>query len=234
MQGDPLRRPSKAASVLSDDVYEILKQDILTLKVKPGQTLTEQEICDQFIISRTPSRDVLKRLRNEGLVVAIPYKAHYVALLNYDYIQQIIYMRHILEVNIVKDLLPIKHEQMICDLEFSLEQQAQLLKSNFLPEDFYQMDSQFHKIGFQYADKLAIWEQIQKSQIHYTRFRMLDILIDKNFDVLYEEHKQIVESIKSGHIEQLEKHFLKHLEGGISRLNEKVHNEYACYFEQPF
>ena len=46
-------------SVLSDDIYKALKQDILTLKVKPGQLLTEQEVCEQFNISRTPSNAVV-------------------------------------------------------------------------------------------------------------------------------------------------------------------------------
>lgn len=65
---------SLKANTIGDDVYEMLKSDILNLTVKPGQVLTEQEICEKYNISRTPSRDVLQRLRNDGLVVAIPYK----------------------------------------------------------------------------------------------------------------------------------------------------------------
>ena len=50
------------ANTMSDDAYELMKRDILTLEIKPGTMITEQVICDKYNISRTPSRHVLQRL----------------------------------------------------------------------------------------------------------------------------------------------------------------------------
>ena len=42
-------------------VGETLKQEILDLRLKPGQMISENDVCDRFGVSRTPVRDVYKR-----------------------------------------------------------------------------------------------------------------------------------------------------------------------------
>lgn len=221
---------SLKANTIGDDVYELLKNDILNLTVKPGQVLTEQEICEKYNISRTPSRDVLQRLRNDGLVVAIPYKANYVSLLSLDTINQMIYMRNAIETKVIKDAVEVLDESFIAALEYNLKRQERLLKGDFSPEEFYAIDSAFHKIWFEKTKKCAVWEQIQKSQVHYTRFRMLDIVVVKNFYAIYEEHKKLVELIKSKAIDEIETYMTRHLNGGAIRLGDKIFNEFADYF----
>ncbi len=51
-----------------DALYEYLKQSILTLKLRPGQDLDEASLSDDFGLSRTPLREVLRRLAGEGYV----------------------------------------------------------------------------------------------------------------------------------------------------------------------
>lgn len=221
---------SLKANTIGDDVYEMLKSDILNLTVKPGQVLTEQEICEKYNISRTPSRDVLQRLRNDGLVVAIPYKANYVSLLSLDTINQMIYMRNAIETKVIKDAVEILDEAFVASLEYNLKRQELLLKGDFSPEEFYEIDGAFHKTWFEKTKKCAVWDQIQKSQVHYTRFRMLDIVVVKNFYAIYEEHKNLVELIKNKQIDAIETYMTRHLNGGAIRLGDKIFNEFADYF----
>ncbi|GAU75703.1 GntR family transcriptional regulator [Fusibacter sp. 3D3] len=218
------------SNTISDDVYELLKKEILNLTIKPGQVLTEQEICEQYQISRTPSRDVLQRLKNDGLIISIPYKANYVSLLDFDKIKQLIYMRLVLEVQVIKDVIELDSEAFIHALENNLKRQEYLLASDFEVEAFYEIDSEFHRIWFEEAKKLAVWEMIQKSQINYTRFRMLDIVMVKNFKAIFEEHIKLVHLIKAKDIEGIEKHLERHFNGGISRLGDQIYSEYAEYF----
>jgi DNA-binding GntR family transcriptional regulator len=42
----------------NDAIYEELKNDIITLKIKPGAVLSEVDIAKRFMVSRTPIRDV--------------------------------------------------------------------------------------------------------------------------------------------------------------------------------
>ncbi|QXI26635.1 GntR family transcriptional regulator [Pseudomonas vanderleydeniana] len=53
-------------------IYEELRRQILTLKLKPGEQLDEVSLAAQFGLSRSPVRDALARLITEGLVVILP------------------------------------------------------------------------------------------------------------------------------------------------------------------
>ena len=89
-------------NTMGDDVYEEMKKDILNLRMKPGTPVTEQGICEKYGISRTPSRHVLQRLRDDGLIHSIPYKASFVSLLDFKKIEQIIFMRCAIEEKVMK------------------------------------------------------------------------------------------------------------------------------------
>lgn len=221
---------SYEATTISEDVYKSLEKDILNLIIKPGQILTEQEICEKYNISRTPSRDVLQRLKNAGLVFTIPYKANYVSLLDMDSIRQFIYMRIAIETSVIKDAIKILDDNLVAMLEKNLNQQEALLKSDFTADEFYEIDGNFHKIWFSATDKLIVWEQIQKLQVHYTRFRMLDIVAVKNFQAIYEDHRKLVDIIKNKNNEAVEKFVNEHLNSGIVRLGDKIRTEFADYF----
>lgn len=65
MKTQPIQRTS-----LSEEVYQRLQQQIITLALAPGQKLNDQELAEAFGVSRTPVREALKKLEEEGLVVA--------------------------------------------------------------------------------------------------------------------------------------------------------------------
>ena len=54
-------------------VFETLKQEILDLKLEPGRLISENDICERFGVSRTPVRDALRLLQEQGFVETIPY-----------------------------------------------------------------------------------------------------------------------------------------------------------------
>ncbi len=56
-------------SSISGDVYRRLKSDIVGFRVGPGAVLRENEVAEQFGASRTPARETLRRLVQEGLLV---------------------------------------------------------------------------------------------------------------------------------------------------------------------
>lgn len=76
-----------------EQVFETLKREILDLKLEPGRMISENEICERFGVSRTPVRDALRLLQEQGFVETVPYRGTYVTLLSLDNIKQMIYMR---------------------------------------------------------------------------------------------------------------------------------------------
>ena len=76
----------------SHDIFQTLYQQIMLLELKPGSTLRENALCEQFGVSRTPVRSVLQELRIAGLIEVTPYKSTRVTQLDFDTISQQIYL----------------------------------------------------------------------------------------------------------------------------------------------
>ena len=89
----------------ADHVFDVLKQEILSLELKPGQSISENEICTRFHVSRTPVREALRRLQEQGFVCTVPYSGTTVSLLNLDDIRQMIYMRVAVELMVMRDFM---------------------------------------------------------------------------------------------------------------------------------
>lgn len=129
-------------------VYESLKQDILNLELKPGQLLKETELCERFGVSRTPVRDALRMLQEQGFVLTVPYKGIYVTLLSLSNIKQMIYMRVAVETMVLRDFMEQAATPLVLeDIRYVIrKQQAIILEADFKPEQFYRLDAQMHAI----------------------------------------------------------------------------------------
>ena len=58
----------------SDEIYRVLRDEILSLRFKPGEELNLQLLCEQLQVSRSPVRDALMRLEGDNLVDKNGYK----------------------------------------------------------------------------------------------------------------------------------------------------------------
>lgn len=67
---------------LTDKAYRELEERMITLRLKPGQVLSETALSKQLNIGRTPIREALQRLAREGLVVILPRKGILVSEIN--------------------------------------------------------------------------------------------------------------------------------------------------------
>jgi len=77
--------------------YENLKQRILKEELAPGQWLVERDICQDYEISRTPVREILRMLVTDGIVTLEPSKGYLVRKLNLEEIVDIFQAREAIE-----------------------------------------------------------------------------------------------------------------------------------------
>jgi len=75
----PADSPSLRRRTAAEEVYRSLKRDIITLGHRPGAALAEQALADTYGTSRVPVREACRRLQQEGLLTAIPYKGYFVS-----------------------------------------------------------------------------------------------------------------------------------------------------------
>lgn len=214
----------------SQGIYETLRREILDLRLKPGQSLSENELCTRFGVSRTPVRSVLQRLKEAGLVDVVPYKGTSVTLLSMDEIQQRIYMRVAIESMVLRDFIDQCTPILLEKVRYIIRKQQVLLEGEFDSREFYQLDSQLHEVWFRTTNKELLWQTIQKSQINYTRFRMLDIVAVQNYDEIVAEHRQLFEIIQQKNKNLVEPWVKKHMYGGVYRLGDRIDTDFKKYF----
>jgi DNA-binding GntR family transcriptional regulator len=76
------QRSAVSAETLTERAYRALEEEIVTLRLKPSQVLSEQMLSATFKIGRTPIREALQRLAREGLVAILPRKGILVSDIN--------------------------------------------------------------------------------------------------------------------------------------------------------
>jgi DNA-binding GntR family transcriptional regulator len=174
---------------------------------------------------------VLQELRLCGLVTVTPYKGTQVTLMDFDIINQIIYQRMAVESFVLEDFMKILNELDLEKIRHNINSVRALMKSDdFEATQFYEMDSHLHEIWFTATRKEYLWECIQKSDCHYTRFRMLDIVEIKNFKQIMEEHEELLSILKKGDATAIRPMMQKHLFGGVTRLGSLIFTELKDYF----
>jgi len=77
-----VQRATVSAETLTERAYRALEEEIVTLRLKPSQVLSEQMLSATFKIVRTPIREALQRLAREGLVAILPRKGILVSDIN--------------------------------------------------------------------------------------------------------------------------------------------------------
>jgi DNA-binding GntR family transcriptional regulator len=70
----------RVAAPLREQVLDLLRREIVELRLRPGQRLVERELVERIGVSRTTVREVLRQLTAEGLVTTIPQKGAIVAV----------------------------------------------------------------------------------------------------------------------------------------------------------
>ena len=216
---------------VSTTIFEELKHDIITLAIKPGEKISESDICERFSVTRPPVRGAFHRLQDVGLIDVIPYRGSRATLLNLDAICQIVYNRSVIESNIIRDYINLGPSPLeIEDLEHNIRKQRITLTTEKVnSNEFYKLDSELHEFFFRKMHCPYIWNAIQ-SDIEYIRFRMLDFVGTLKYDEIVHDHEIILDAIKRKDTDDIPRIISRHLNNGLKRMRHVQGTEYEKYF----
>lgn len=225
-------------NLTTDEIYLILEQELVDLKIKPGELLSENQLCKRFSVSRTPIRSALQRLQQNGFVEIIPHKGTRVTVINMDIVNQWIYQRVAVESMVLRDFLSICTPADVARMHAVQQRLTGLAMKREQPDfdinEFLATDLSMHRIPYQVTGRLYLWENLTKPQADYSRFICLDVMGGRNVPDVLKEHQDllgIIERNLPGSIEPLLK---RHLYGGIRRIGGQLFSpEYQDYFQLP-
>lgn len=207
----------KKKSYSKDMIYGLILNDIINFNYKPGDYIREHNIVEKYNLSRTPVREILNKLANNGYIKNIPNKGNVVKRINMNRVKQMMQLRIILENKCAYTIMTADNINYDT-LNIIIDEQKIIVDESRSKDDFFELDNKFHKTIFDLARKNVWWEIIQKDEPHYMRFRKLDLTIDDNINLLFMHHKNILDCIVDGRINEIEDIIKSHIYCCITRV----------------
>jgi len=213
---------------IRDQVYDSLKEQIITLNILPGTTLSENEMAEQYKVSRTPIRESFVRLAQEGLVQVLPQRGTLVSRIDISLVEEARFMRSQLECAIIELACDSFSESSFEELQLNLQQQKKCLINGDVDQAFT-LDQRFHATLFAGTNKVHTWNTMSLLTAHLDRSRKLRLLDNHDWKSIVEQHEQIVDAIKQQDNKLAVSIMKQHINRGIDDLA-LLSEKYPHYF----
>ncbi|AOH54378.1 MULTISPECIES: GntR family transcriptional regulator [Peribacillus] len=200
-----------AKGSLKDDVRHVLREDIISNKLKPGQRIVETEIAKNMGISQVPVREALRGLEEEGLVKSIKYRGPFVTEINVSEMYHIFLLRSEVEENALSHILPNITKRNIGELYDIIDKMALINKmDNYSAQSA--LDLEFHYTIIKWSN-IDIYRRIWKTlDGHIRRFIMfMHPMIENKQKEVYNDHLNLVKVLESKNIEKARTAFKNHI-----------------------
>jgi len=232
----PIPLPDVPFPALDEDqptaqqIHAALKSAILSMALPPGTRVSEAETGSRFGASRTPVREAMTWLRDEGLIVTLPSRGNYVTALSEDGIRSAQFIREALEIAAVV---------RICETGLSPEDDARLsvaitAQRNAISFNdaaaFHAADDAFHAAlagatGLPRVRTLVVREKTALDRLRALRLNDMDHLA-----TLEDEHRRILNGLRKGRVDRAQRVMQRHLSSVLDVL-EELKATHGAYFE---
>ncbi|MFW5996119.1 MAG: GntR family transcriptional regulator [Halanaerobiaceae bacterium] len=213
---------------LRRQVYEVLREAILTGKLEPGEKITEVEIAEQLNVSRTPVREAIRMLELEEFIVIVPQRGVFVAgIRSTKEIDDIFQVRAELE-GLAASLAArnISREQLE-KMNNYISQIKECIENGDL-ENCVKLDISFHQIIYEASENTWLQKILDTLFEQMTRFRSKSLSLEGRLKKALNEHKKLGKALEGGEAEEARKLARKHIiaaRDSIVEVFEKQHQE---------
>lgn len=198
---EPVKRGSNR-----ERVYAELRRRIVTLDLQPGASLSENELAAQLSVSRTPVRESLILLADEGLVHIFPKLGSFVARIDPERVVEAQFVREAIELASIADAVRLADDAAIAELRELID--AQRATTDIDP--FFELDEQFHRSLLAAGGHGGAWRTVVAAKAHLDRARRLG-MSESSISELTCEHAAVVDALASGDGDQAAASLRTHL-----------------------
>lgn len=208
----PLDRSRQAAP----QVFEHLRERIVSLELAPGTVLSRAELTEAFGLSQTPIRDALLRLGEEGLVDIFPQHATVVSRIDIAAAGQEQFLRRSIEAEVVRCLAGSGDAALVRQLRTQIDVQAALVGSESY-DAFIEADRHFHRLMYQAAGVPDLFGLVRQRSGHVDRLRRLNLPTIGKQRAILRDHRRIADAIASGDAGAAQEALREHLSGTLGQ-----------------
>ena len=215
-------RPRTATA--ASRIYADLRAELVSLARRPGEPISEGDIASSYGVSRTPVREAILKLSDEGLVEIFPQSGINVSRIPIAALPEAIVIRRALEETTTRLTAELATPSQILALHSILERQREADAARDR-DAFHQADELFHATIAEIAKYPGIWRLIQQVKVHVDRFRQLTLPQRGRMATVIAEHERILVAIEAHDADEAAIAMTKHIErllgdiAGIKNLN---------------
>lgn len=181
---------------LRDVVFHTLREAILKGDLKPGERLMELQLASKLGVSRTPIREAIRMLEQEGLAVTMPRRGAEVAKMTLKDMEDVLEIREALDelaVRIACDKITGEQLKRLVEVKEAFEASTKSGNVKRIAE----ADVRFHDIIYEATDNPKLVTMLNHLREQVYRYRVEYIKDAQNYPTLIAEHEAIVESVKN-------------------------------------
>ena len=221
-------RPLVASDSAAQQIEHALRRAIVTLELRPGTRLSENEVALRFGVSRQPAREAMIALAKLGLVRVVP-RGTVVVKISARQMMQVRFTREALETAIVRRACERFDPVFRSTIDSILAAQRKAAADNDIPT-FQEHDERFHATLAAGADAEHAWQAVIDVKCHMDRVCHLTLLDQKAVLGLIDQHETIVAAIDARDADGADRAMRHHLTE-ILRALPKVLADRADLFE---
>ena len=228
----PRRNGRPRAATASARIYSDLRAELVSMERRPGEVISEAEIALSYGVSRTPVREAILKLSDEGLVEIFPQSGIFVSRIPLAALPEAIIIRKALEETTARLAAERATSSQILTLHSILERQREADAAGDR-DSFHQADETFHGTIAEVAKYPGIWTLILQVKVNVDRFRRLTLPQTGRMAQVIAEHAVILAAIEQHEPEGARRAMGAHLERLLGDISATQHINPEFFDERP-
>ena len=180
---------------LNEWVYDQLKSMICSTSIKPGEQINIEHIAEEMGVSRTPVREALLRLQQDGLVRSVSRVGYFCTSITKRDIREMFELREMLEAFAARKATTNLSDEDLTHLRQSFEPLS-LEIADGQYQNFLDSEIQFHTLLVNRASNRKILEVMNALYDHMLRVRILSLFSHEHVVQSFDEHMVILDALE--------------------------------------
>jgi DNA-binding GntR family transcriptional regulator len=185
------------AEPIARQVTRALRAAIVTMRLRPGEMLSEQEIATRLGVSRQPVREAFIKLGEAGLLRVLPQRGTLVVKISFAAVDDARFIREAVECAVAREAAAHVTPALAMALGESLARQRRAARAKDA-EAFFALDEEFHRLLAEGAGRPSAWNVVEDVKPQMDRVRFLSMGEATPMRVLIDQHAAIVTAVKAG------------------------------------
>lgn len=208
---------------VNQQIYRILRRDIVHCLIPPGTPLSEKEVSVRFDVSRQPVREAFIKLAENGLIQIRPQRGSYVNKISLAQVRNGCFVRQAIECAVARRAAGMMTDSYCYQLEQNLNQQRIAIERKQL-NDFFQLDDEFHQKLALIADCQLAWDTIENLKATMDRVRYMSLDHVSPPEMLLRQHQDIFDALEKRDADAVDlamTHHLQEISGSVKLISQE-------------